>query len=419
MIYRLSLLWMALLVPILSACGGGTDTPQPVAAARLCPESVDYNTVFTGGSGAGELVQIQIDTAALTYRVTYLDSPVPVALGTVSPTRAERPYNVVTGTLERETLLPTASRNRCAFRLSGASLSAAHPARVFLGDGVIGGTIPGAEIAFDGVAGIGVVPRTTFPYYPFIGFAQQETNLAAIAGDYTMLGYRKVPSRNFQPVALDASMTLQADGAFSQCDRLGPHAGTCRQPGMNFVLRSDSPAFESRGFDSQLAPTQALDGPQARGILIAGKLRGQLVPVLVRVGKADASIAAPPGAPPKTPVADDESGIALLARTAAIASGVPNGEYVGVGSDFAYRAMALIGAQATLLDPFNPSQASLASALDLDFAQRTPGVVAVSRASAKGGSAASGKMIFAGGTFAYLDSAGETEPYFIMGAFVQ
>jgi Protein of unknown function (DUF2957) len=362
---------------------------------------------------------VQIDTMAMTYRITYLASPVPATTGTVTPTRSSPPGNTASGTLSRETLLPTEKLNRCTFRLENASLDPARPARIFFGDGMLGGAIPGAEIAFAGVAGVGVVPNARFPYYPFIAFAEQSTSLTEIAGTYSMLGYHKIPSQNFLPVAVDASLTIRADGSFVECDSNGVHAGQCRQPGTNFALRNDSPAFESGRFFGQAAPTQAVDGPQARGILIVGKLRRQLVPVLVRVGAADPSIHAPPGAAPKTPLADDESGIALLAPQAPVRAGSQNGEYVGVDSNFAYRAMALVGTQSTLLDPFNPSQASLAAALDLDYSRATWGVVAVKSAKGFGDGASTGKIIFAGGAFGYLDETNPSAPYFAMGAFSQ
>jgi hypothetical protein len=403
----------------LCACGGssGGHPPAPVAT-RLCPQAVDYRTVFTGGAGSGELVQVQLDTAAMTYRITYLASPVPVATGAVSPTRASAPNNVVTGTLTQETLLPAAKLNQCAFRLNDASLDPTRPARVFLGEGVLGGTIPGARISFAGVAGVGVVPDTTFPYYPFIAFAQTSTNLAEIAGDYSMLGYHKVPSQNFAPVAVDASFTIKPDGSFVECDRSGQYAGQCRQSGTSFVARSDSPTFETERFSGQSVPTQAVNGPQAKGVLIVGKLRGQLVPILIRVGAADPSVASPPGSPPKTPLADDESGIAMLAPQTSVALAAQNGEYIGVDSNFAYRTTALMNGQATMLDPFNASQASLATALDLDFTQTLPGLVTARRSGAPAATPA-GKMIFSGGAIAYLDTSDPSAPYFGVSAFVQ
>jgi len=421
MIWR-ALFSLSLVTLALSACGGsgGGDPPAPIAT-RLCPQAIDYHTVFTGGAGSGELVQVQIDSTAMTYRITYLASPVPVAPGTVSPTRATAPNNVVTGTLAQETLLPAAKLNQCAFRLNNASLDPARPARVFLGDGVLGGTIPGARISFAGVGGVGVVPDTTFPYYPFIAFAQTSTSLAEAAGAYSMLGYHKVPSQHFAPVAVDASFTINADGSFIECDNSGRYAGQCRQSGTHFVARADSPTFETERFAGQMAPTQAVDGPQAKGILIVGKLRGQLVPILIRVGAADPSIASLPGAPPKTPLADDESGIAMLAPQTTVSPPSQNGEYIGVDSNFAYRTTALMNGQATMLDPFNASQAALATALDLDYTEALPGLVAAKRTGGTGehGPTPTAKMIFSGGALAYLDTSDPSAPYFGVSAFVQ
>ncbi|MCM3352177.1 hypothetical protein M3616_23770, partial [Bacillus velezensis] len=52
----------ALAAPLLSACGGGGDNPPPLVEDRLCPATLDYNTVFTGGAGSGELAKVQLDT---------------------------------------------------------------------------------------------------------------------------------------------------------------------------------------------------------------------------------------------------------------------------------------------------------------------------------------------------------------------
>jgi hypothetical protein len=269
------------------------------------------------------------------------------------------------------------------------------------------------------VVGVGVVPDTTFAYYPFIAFSQTSTNLAELAGTYSLLGYHKVPSQNFAPVAVDASFTINANGSFTECDNSGFYAGQCHQSGTDFSARGDSPVFETARFSGQAKPTQAVDGPQGQGVLIVGELRGQLVPVLIRVGTADPSIYAPPGAAPKTPVADDESGIALLAPQRAVAASSLDGEYIGVDSNFAYRATALAGAQGTLLDPFNASLASLASAIDLDFAQTLPGIVKAKSATVHTGLLPTGKMIFTGGAYAYLDLANPDAPYFMISALVQ
>nr|WP_175799946.1 DUF2957 domain-containing protein [Burkholderia anthina] len=412
--------WMAAasLAPVLVACGGDGD-PPPAPVVRLCPQTIDYNTVFIGGSGSGELVKVQLDTTKMTYRMTYLASPVPTTTGTVQPTRDTAPANVVDGTLADETGLPTVKLNQCTFRMQNASLDPNRPARLFLGEGVLGGAIPGATIQFNGVIGVGKIPQTTFPYYPFISFSTLETDLSKIAGSYNQLGYHQVPSQNFQPVALDQQVTINADGSYVETDNFGKKNGgqplassaTVNQP---FTLRPDAPAFQSLNYQPQIPPTlAALDPAKAgKGILIVGKLRNQLVPIFIRTGAANADLTQGP------PSADDESGISFLSPRTAIASGSQNGEYTGVDSAFNYRATALVDAQATLLDPFNASQAALTRALNLDYTQKVPGVVTTVHADAASGPA-TGKFVFTGGVFGFLDMADTSNPYFTVGAFVQ
>ncbi|WP_175918514.1 DUF2957 domain-containing protein [Burkholderia pyrrocinia] len=412
--------WMAAasLAPVLAACGGDGD-PPPAPVVRLCPQTIDYNTVFIGGSGSGELVKVQLDTTKMTYRMTYLASPVPTTAGTVQPTRDTAPANVVDGTLADETGLPTVKLNQCTFRMQNASLDPSRPARLFLGEGVLGGAIPGATIQFDGVIGVGRIPKTTFPYYPFISFSSLETDLTKIAGTYNQLGYHQVPSQNFQPVALDQKVTINADGSYVETDNFGKKNGgqplassaTVNQP---FTLRPDAPAFQSLNYQPQIPPTLAAVDPAkaGKGILIVGKLRNQLVPIFIRTGAANADLTQGP------PSADDESGISFLGPQTAIAPGSQNGEYTGVDSAFNYRATALIGAQATLLDPFNASQAALTRALNLDFTQKVPGVVTTVHADAASGPA-TGKFVFTGGVFGFLDMNDTSNPYFTVGAFVQ
>ncbi|MEX3977711.1 DUF2957 domain-containing protein [Paraburkholderia sp. EG287A] len=407
------------MIAALSACGGGngSSSSAPLVEAALCPTSLDYNTVYTGGGGDGELVKLQLDTAKMTWQITYVESPIPQTTGTVTPTRKGQ---LATGTLTAETGLPTAKLNQCAFRLNGASLDPNRPARVFIGEGVAGGTIPGAEIAYKGSGGIGVVPDTTFPYYPFIGFSAIETNLANVAGTYSQLGYHQVPSQNFQPAAVDAKITINANGTWTECDNTGVNAGKCQQPGTNFAQSADgSGAFETDHFQGQVKPTLVTTEPAGKGFMIVGKLRGQLVPVLVRTGVAYPQVGVDPQSGATGPVADDESGISVLAPQTAIAQGSQNGEYIGVDSQFDYRTLALEGTQATLLDPFNASQAALATALDLNFAQTVPGTVTTTHVGASTGATPTGKMIFTGGVFGYLDMTTPSDPYFTAGAFVQ
>ncbi|MGN5480426.1 DUF2957 domain-containing protein [Cupriavidus basilensis] len=123
---------------LLAACGGGgdggsatTSSPSTQCASNgtcpvsgpirngvppgpLCPASLDYTTTFTGGSGAGELVQLRFDTSAHTYQLDILESPVPKQPGSVSPTRAGVTF---TGSIANMTSLPTAEQNRCAWVL--------------------------------------------------------------------------------------------------------------------------------------------------------------------------------------------------------------------------------------------------------------------------------------------------------------
>ncbi|KVC67539.1 DUF2957 domain-containing protein [Burkholderia stagnalis] len=402
----------AFAAPLLSACGGA-DNPPPLVEDRLCPATLDYTTVYTGGAGSGELVKLQLDTAKMTWQVTYVESPVPRTTGTVMPTRAG---TVDSGTLTQETLLPTNKLNQCAFRLNGASLDASRPARIFVGYGVAGGTIPGKEIQFGGVLGQAAVPDTKFPYYPFIGFSAIETNLANVAGTYSHVGFGEVPSQNFAPASIDAKVTINADGTWTKCDTTGQFAGSCRQPGTNLAQSADgSGAFQTNNYQSQLKPTLSTL-PQGKGFMIVGKLRNQLVPILVRTGVANPNPTPDANGVPGL-TADDESSISILAPQAAITVGSQNGEYIGVDSAFNYRTTALINNQATLLDPFQPSQASLATPLDLDYTQKVPGTVTTVHSGA-GSTTPTGKFIFTGGVFGFLDNAGST-PYFTIGAFVQ
>jgi hypothetical protein len=397
---------LALTAPLVTACGGGGgSSPAPVVTA-LCPTTLDYNTVYTGGGGDGELVKLQLDTTKMTWQISYIESPIPQTTGTVTPTRAG---TTASGTLTPVTQLPTAKLNQCAYQLNGASLDPTRPARIFVGEGVAGGTIPGAQIQFAGVLGVGAVPDTTFPYYPFIGFSSIETNIASLAGTYNQVGYHQVPSQDFLPVSVDAKITINADGTWTECDNSGVNAGKCEQPGTNLVQSADgSGAFETDNFQGQAKATLATT-PQAKGFMIVGQLRGQLVPILVRTGVAN----------PAALLADDESGISILAPQAAVAVNSQNGEYIGVDSQFDYRTTALEGTQATLLDPFNASQASLATALNLDFTEAVPGEVMTTQVGASTGTTPTGKMIFTGGVFGYLDLTTPASPYFTIGAFVQ
>jgi Protein of unknown function (DUF2957) len=387
--------------------GGSSANAATPLAVTLCPTSLDYSTVYTGGSGAGELVTVQLDTTAMTWKISYLKSPLPAQAGTATPTRDTAPFNVATGTLTPETTLPTKKLNQCAYRLNGASLDPNTPARIFVGEGVAGGAIPGASLAYTSPFGTGTINPKTFPYYPFLGFSQLETHLANLTGKYNELGIHTVPTQNYKPVALDAQYTIQADGSFSECANVS--GASCRSGSGKFVLHSPDNTFWAADYPDEVTPTVSPNAPQGTGILIVGKLRNQLVPVLIRAGKAD----------PSTFVVDDESGIAVLSPQTTITSGTQDGEYIDVDADLQYRTALLIGAQMSLLDPFDPSNASLAATYNLDYTQSVAGVLRVTPATAANGTAPTGKLIFTGGVMAYLNTANAAAPYFTAGAYVE
>jgi Protein of unknown function (DUF2957) len=387
--------------------GGSSANAATPLAVTLCPTSLDYSTVYTGGSGAGELVTVQLDTSAMTWKISYLKSPLPAQAGTATPTRDTAPFNVATGTLTPETTLPTKKLNQCAYRLNGASLDPNTPARIFVGEGVAGGAIPGASLAYTSPFGTGTINPKTYPYYPFLGFSQLETKLANLAGKYNELGIHTVPTQNYKPVALDAQYTIQADGSFSECANVS--GASCRSGSGKFVLHSPDNTFWAADYPDEVTPTVSPNAPQGTGILIVGKLRNQLVPVLIRAGKAD----------PSTFVVDDESGIAVLSPQTTITSGTQDGEYIDVDADLQYRTALLVGPQMSLLDPFDPSNASLAATYNLDYTQSVTGVLRVTPATAASGTAPTGKLIFTGGVMAYLNTANAAAPYFTAGAYVE
>lgn len=415
----------------LSACGGGdgdpgTGTPQsagqqcgttgtcppsgptanqPVAA--MCPATLDFNTTYTGGSGAGEYVKIQLDSTQGTYRIQILESAVPKASGSVSPTRAGV---TLTGTMTHPTRpLPTAAQNNCAYELktvsasdgkSQAIIDPANPPILFVGNGVAGGGIPGATIQFDGILGIGKIPAKTFPMYPVLAFAETETDFANVAGSYNALGYHLVPSggkllggQNYAPATYGGVETLAADGS---CTTAGGTA--CRTTGQPWHARGDG-AFGSDNdggpgskpypyfYSASLQSTSS----KARGVLVVGKLEGKRVPLLVRVGYAVAS------ALPFQLNVDDESGIALLSPSTAVDAVALKGGYIGSGSDFKYTASSLHDNVGVLLDPQDLTLTPIGG-FQMDFTQATqPGVVTT-----VDNSGTTGSIISTGPVYAHL-----------------
>ena len=424
----------------LSACGGGDGEPggtTPQAAAQqcatngtctpsgptvndpvaaICPSVLDYNTTYTGGSGAGELLKIQLDSTKGTYRMQILESAVPQVAGEVNPTRAGVTF---TGTMTHPTKpLPTAAQNNCAYELktavasdgrSQAVIDPANPPILFVGNGVVGGGIPGATISFAGIFGIGVIPAKTFPMYPALAFAETETDFAKVAGSYNVLGYHLVPSGgnivatdHFVAGSYSGAETLNANGSCA-----GANNAACKTTGTPWVLRGDGAGFDSGNaeasggaqypiFYSQRVQTR---DSRAHGVLVAGKLEGKLVPLVVRVGYAIADLTT------FDINIDDESGIALLAQAVPATAAALKGGYIGSGSDFKYVASSLHDNVGAWLDPQDPSLTPIGG-FQMDLTQATrPGVVNTVDNSGK-----TGALITAGPVYAHLfgDAANPT-----------
>src|ERR1700754_1175809 len=178
-------------VPFLLACGGNSGTPGAInsaqcsgpncpvqgpppstpAANALCPATADIaKNTYLGGAGSGEVVSLNIDATAMTYKLTWLQSPIPVAAHVVQPTREG---TTITGAVSHPPTgyLPTAEQTRCAFILlpgsgtipthspsttfDGTTYTTAvnpqNPPMILVGQGgVAGGGTPGAEIQYDG-----------------------------------------------------------------------------------------------------------------------------------------------------------------------------------------------------------------------------------------------------------------------------
>ncbi|MDR5834159.1 DUF2957 domain-containing protein [Caballeronia sp. LZ034LL] len=153
-----------------SACGAqGQPVSAPTSNAQLCPadQAISGNT-YLGGAGSGEVVSLHIDATAMTYTLKWLESSVPLAAGTLTPTRKGV---TISGNLTHPPAgtLPTAQQTRCAFVLmpgssdSGYSTSndfnQANPPTILLGFGIAGGGIPGATMEFDGYSAIATVAQ--------------------------------------------------------------------------------------------------------------------------------------------------------------------------------------------------------------------------------------------------------------------
>jgi hypothetical protein len=439
-----------------NACSasGAATTPSPTKA--LCPASLDYGTTYTGGSGSGEYILVKFDTSKKRYQMTFVESAVPTSAGQVNETRAgltiagdfEHPnaYSIANaqGVATMPLKLPTDEQNRCAFVLKNGqtadgryqvAINPNDPPVLFVGNGIVGGGIPGSTVQFDGLAiapgvQVAVVPRKTFDYYPFIGFSRTVTDFSKVAGRYNELGIRFTPSGgSFQTTVADPTgvalgwqvdgvqltETMHSDGSCTP-DSGQPYA-SCPTTGANWTRRIHSDGSPDNVFTSaanfnaglgNVYPAvgpgtlqSAFEGSRAHGVMIAGELDGHVIPIVIRVGYAHS------GAGLLDSAVDDQLGISLLAPAERVAPGSLSGAFIGANSVTAcgvvsaygptsisppiyegaclddtatrhagvnYTSTIFQGNNGAFLNPFNSTAAANFS---LDFSQTRPGLVQV------------------------------------------
>ncbi|MGU7816745.1 DUF2957 domain-containing protein [Burkholderia sp. AW49-1] len=454
------------IAPFLIACGGGDGgSPAPIEAPQcsgsscgtqgpppsqpingaLCPANADIvKSTYLGGAGSGEIVSVNIDAVAMTYTLKWLESPIPLATGTVTPSRAG---TTITGKVVHPPTgtLPTAEQTRCAFVLTpgsgtapngstystAADFNQANPPMLLVGMGVAGGGIPGATVQYDGltivpgvIQNVGQVPNRHFDFYPFLGFANTTTDLTKLPGTYNALIYHLVPSSNYATKGTNSSETFDANGACTSTN-----AGGCQTTGDPWTVNASGGYLNSAKAPQILPQTQlpliGATGKSATAHMVIGQLNGATVPVVVRTGNVNL------GTPPLHADAqvDDESGIAVLGAATAIQSGAIDGGYAGADSNFKYTAALIRGSNASFI---NPTTQAEEDAFTLDYGQGTPGLLNTKTTPASGATypSASGVVIATGGLYAALiqgtvnggvtstsaNSSTSSTPYFGVGA---
>ena len=459
------------IAPLLVACGGGdsgapaaieapqcsgstcgTQGPppsQPVNGA-LCPANADIvKSTYLGGAGSGEIVSVNIDAVAMTYTLKWLESPIPLATGTVTPSRAG---TTITGKVIHPPTgtLPTAEQTRCAFVLTpgsgtapngstystAADFNPANPPMLLVGMGVAGGGIPGATVQYDGLTisvvgfpvfkNVGQVPNRHFDFCPFLGFANTTTDLTKLPGTYNALLYHLVPSGNYATKGVNSSETFDANGACTSTN-----SGGCLTTGDPWTVNTAHGGYLDSAKAPQILPQTSLPvvgptGKSATAHMVIGQLNGATVPVVVRTGfvylgtdltlHTDAKV-------------DDESGIAVLGAASAIQSGAIDGGYAGADSNFKYTAALIRGSNASFI---NPTTQAEEDGFTLDYGQATPGLLNTKTTPPSGATypSASGVVIATGGLYAALiqgtvnggvtstsaNSSTSSTPYFGVGA---
>ena len=339
-----------------SSCPPSGANTTPSAPTSLCPAALDYTTTYTGGSGSGEYIKVKFDTSKNTYQMQFLESSVPTSAGQINTTRKGLTIN---GAFVHPTNLPTAEQNRCAFVLQSGktddnsyaiTVNPQDPPMLFVGQGIVGGGIPGATIQFDGlqpVPGlfIGTVPSRTFDFYPFLGFAETVTDFSQVAGHYNEVGVHVTPTgsgnqtttpQGWEPDAVNWTQTLNADGTCTA----DSSDYSCHTTGTPWTLRQNTDGSQDNVFVSnptsssspyayvgQVSPLMLLSPSQAKGIMIVGKLNGQVVPVVIRVGYSHAD-----SANLLASTGDDQIGISILTPVSAIPTNALKGGYIGATS---------------------------------------------------------------------------------------
>lgn len=451
-----SMVLAAAATPLLVACGGGNASdpapinpaqcsgstcanqgppPSATAATALCPSAADIaaNT-YLGGAGSGEVVSLKIDPTAMTYSLTFLTSPIPVAASSVQNTRAGL---TITGAVQHPPTgaLPTAAQLACAFQLqagtgtiNGSTYTTAYnvnnPPTVYVGFGVAGGGIPGATVNIDGdpTANLFFSGRQarTFDFYPFIGFSSVSTNIADLQGSYNALSYHILPTSSFAPAATVTQEQYDASGNCSVPS--GATNTSCATAANPWTASASGNYFDSASAPHIETPTPFLAGALAnrsagKAHLIIGKLNGATVPVVVRTGYVNENLT--------SLAVDDESGIALLAPATKLASGAFDGSYIGADSNFNYTATLINGQQGGFL---KPSTMVTQSQFSLDYTQTHPGLIGVTDTQGN-----AGNVIAVGGLYGIFingeenggvvstsaNSATPNQPYFGVGALIQ
>jgi len=405
-----------------SSCGTQGPPPSQPVNGTLCPANADIvKSTYLGGAGSGEIVSVNIDAVAMTYTLKWLESPIPLATGTVTPNRAG---TTITGKVIHPPTgtLPTAEQTRCAFVLTpgsgtapngatystAADFNQANPPMLLVGMGVAGGGIPGATVQYDGLTisvlgvpvykNVGQVPNRHFDFYPFLGFANTTTDLTKLPGTYNALLYHLVPSGNYATKGVNSSETFDANGACTSTN-----SGGCLTTGDPWTVNTANGGYLDSAKAPQILPQTSLPvvgptGKSATAHMVIGQLNGATVPVVVRTGFVYLGTDAALHTDAKV---DDESGIAVLGAASAIQSGAIDGGYAGADSNFKYTAALIRGSNASFI---NPTTQAEEDGFTLDYGQTTAGLLNTKTTPPSGATypSASGVVIATGGLYAAL-----------------